>query len=215
MRPLVILGSGGLGRQIIGLAQDVEQQTSAYKLLGFLDDGVDEPDVWGVPVLGGDDQLAGLDAHYVIGVGLPTARRRLAAMADAHGREPATLVHSAAWIGLHTSVGAGSLIFETAHVVAGAQVGQHVMMEVNTFAGHDSRIGDHVLLAGGASVGARAVIGDDVMLGIGCIVLGDVVVGDRAVVGAGAVVTKDVPAGAVVVGIPAKETRLRRGRITA
>lgn len=215
MRPLVILGSGGLGRQAIGLAHDVERETSAVKLLGFLDGGVDEPDVWGVPVLGGDDQLAELDADYVIGVGLPTARRRLDVMATGLGREPATLVHSAAWLGLHTSVGAGSLIFETAHVVAGAEVGRHVMMEVNTFAGHDSRIGDYVLMAGGASVGARAVIGAEVMLGIGSIVLGDVVVGDRAVVGAGAVVTKDVSADTVVVGVPAKPTRLRRGRITA
>lgn len=215
MRPLVILGSGGLGRQVIGLAQDVERETGAVKLLGFLDDGVDEPDVWGVPVLGGDDQLAGLDADYVIGVGLPSARRRLDELAAESGREPATLVHSAAWLGLHTDVGAGSLIFETAHVVAGAEVGRHVMMEVNTFAGHDSRIGDYVLMAGGASVGARAVIGAEVMLGIGSIVLGDVVVGDRAVVGAGAVVTKDVPADTVVVGVPAKPTTLRRGRITA
>ncbi|TDE10593.1 hypothetical protein [Jiangella asiatica] len=215
MRPFVILGSGGLGRQIIGLAEEVERHTAADKLIGFLDGGVDEPDVWGVPVLGGDDQLAALDARYVIGVGLPAARRDLDAAATGLGREAATLVHSAAWIGKHTAVGPGSLIFETAHVVAGATVGRHVVMEVNTFAGHDSRIGSYVIMAGGASVGARARIGDAVMLGIGSIVLGDVVIGDGAVVGAGAVVTKDVPPGACVVGVPARETTLRRGRITA
>ena len=215
MRPFVILGSGGLGRQIIGLAQDVESRTASAKLIGFLDAGADDAEVWGVPVLGGDERLAELDAGYVIGVGLPAARRELDVMATELGREPVTLIHSAAWIGLHTSVGAGSLVFETAHVVAGASIGRHVMMEVNTFAGHDSQIGDHVLFAGGASVGARARIGNEVMLGIGCVVLGDVVVGDGAVVGAGAVVTKDVSPGAVVVGVPARETRLRRGRITA
>jgi acetyltransferase-like isoleucine patch superfamily enzyme len=41
-------------------------------------------------------------------------------------------------------------------------------------------------------------------LGSGAIILGGVTVGEQALVGAGAVVTRDVPAGAVVVGNPAR-----------
>lgn len=52
---------------------------------------------------------------------------------------------------------------------------------------------------------ARPVtIGDDVWIGGGAILLPGIRVGDGAVIGAGAVVTRDVPAGAVVVGNPAK-----------
>lgn len=49
-------------------------------------------------------------------------------------------------------------------------------------------------------------IGDDVTIGAGALVLGDVTVGDGATIGAGAVVVKDVPAGATVVGVPARVT---------
>lgn len=52
---------------------------------------------------------------------------------------------------------------------------------------------------------ARVVIGEGVWFGANVTVLPGVSIGDGAVVGAGAVVTKDVAAGAVVVGVPAKQ----------
>ena len=57
---------------------------------------------------------------------------------------------------------------------------------------------------------AATCIGNGVWIGAGAIVLKGVTIGDAAVVGAGTVVTKDVPAGAVVVGVPARVLRIRR-----
>lgn len=52
---------------------------------------------------------------------------------------------------------------------------------------------------------APVVLGDDVWLGANVTILPGVTIGDGAVVGAASTVTKDVPAGAVVVGTPARQ----------
>jgi lipopolysaccharide O-acetyltransferase len=51
-------------------------------------------------------------------------------------------------------------------------------------------------------------IGARVWIGEGALILPGVTIGDGAIVGGGAVVTRDVPAGAVVVGVPARVVRL-------
>jgi serine O-acetyltransferase len=51
---------------------------------------------------------------------------------------------------------------------------------------------------------AFPIVGDNVYMGAGARVLGGIHVGDNAVIGANAVVIHDVPAGATVVGIPAR-----------
>jgi virginiamycin A acetyltransferase len=53
------------------------------------------------------------------------------------------------------------------------------------------------------------VIGNDVWIGREAVILPGVTIGDGAIIGAHAVVSRDVPAYAIVVGNPARVTRLR------
>ena len=63
---------------------------------------------------------------------------------------------------------------------------------------------DPALRAAGLETGKPVHVGRNVWIGAGALILPGVTVGDDAIVGAGAVVTRDVPAGATVVGNPAR-----------
>ena len=77
----------------------------------------------------------------------------------------------------------------------------------------NSVIGDDCFIRQGVTLGNRhldrpteaPVLGQRVNVGAGAKVLGNVHVGDGATIGANAVVVSDVPAGATVVGVPAKQ----------
>jgi serine acetyltransferase len=84
----------------------------------------------------------------------------------------------------------------------GLVVNDKTVIGSNVVLRHTTTIGVKETMSFGAD--AAPTIGDDVDIGAHVLILGAVKVGNGATVGAGSVVIRDVPAGATVVGNPAR-----------
>ena len=110
------------------------------------------------------------------------------------------------------------LIFAT-QLPAGTRLGKGVrlnysglgtVIHARAVIGNNVEIGPGVVIGGRSKLHEVPIIEDDVQIGVGAKVLGPIRVGRGAVIGANAVVLHDVPAGAVVVGIPARVLRIEQ-----
>lgn len=206
-RHLVIVGAGGFGRELYGIACEAVGFGSDFDVKGFLDARADALAGFGgyPPVVGSPaDYVPAPDDVFITALGNVAARRRCVDALAARGATFISLVHRSASLGPNVRIGAGSLVAQNAVVSADAVVGRHACIFQNTVVGHDARVGDfaHVYalcaLGGGVTLGAGAVVYP------GARIVPRRAVGAGAVVGIGAVVLVNVRAGETVFGNPAK-----------
>ncbi|MGD9904328.1 MAG: DapH/DapD/GlmU-related protein [Vicinamibacterales bacterium] len=140
----------------------------------------------------------------------PIRRRELVEAAAAAGLrfaaalvDPTTVVAASARLGDGTFVGAGVV------VGAAARLGDHVFVNRAANLGHHVVLDDFATIGPGVTVAGNVRIGEGALVGAGSTVLPGVVIGARAMVAAGSVVRRDVPDDTLVVGVPARPTRLK------
>jgi len=209
---LVILGAGGLAREVHWILQDMNHEgTEECTVLGFI---AEDPASWhkmlcGLPVLGDLEWVRSSKEKLkaVCAVGSPRAKKCLVERAKALGLEFCTLVHPSVQSSKYVDIGRGTVVAAGCILTTHIRIADHVFLNLDTTVGHDAVIEDFVNVAPGCHISGNVVVREGADLGTGAVVLQGIVIGRWAVVGAGAVVIKDVPDGSVVVGVPAKVIR--------
>lgn len=210
---IVVIGAGGFGRETLDTIDAVNRSAAAtvFDVVGVVDAGpsaenLERLHARGVRWLGTPSAWlnSGQNAQYVIGIGNPSARGRVADDFERAGIMASTIIHPGATLGSAVTLGAGSVVCGGVQISTNVALGRHVHVNPNATIGHDATLNDFVSINPGAIISGDVSLGSFTLVGAGAVVLQGLSIGVQALVGAGACVTRNVDAGRTVKGVPAR-----------
>lgn len=212
LAPLLIVGAGGFGREVINIVAAINELDPTWRLIGVADDEPSEASLRSLARSGtlhlGSVESATTDSGHsdlalVVAIGDPQTRRRVVDTIGGRGTFPA-LVHPGATIGPNVRLSGGCLVAPGCRLSADIHLGDHVHIDQNVTVGHDTVIDAYTRLNPQSCVSGEVTLGHGVFFGANATILPRLRVGDHAVIGAGAVVVRNVTANTTVKGVPAR-----------
>lgn len=202
--PLMILGAGGLAREVASLAQSM-----GLKVCAFWGQGADQrkSHLNGIEVICSKGALPSCKTVQVLAaIGNPLNKFRAIQEAKSAGFFFTSLIHPSLFIDAkHISWGEGCIFFPGVFLTTNIKIGSHVCIYPGSTLGHDCLVDDYCTLAPGVHLAGHTHLEEKVFMGTGSVTKENIRIGKESLVGAGAVVIDDFPSKSKAVGCPARQ----------
>lgn len=216
MKDIVIVGHGGLAREVAFLIGEINRATPTWNLLGYV--GSDAESVSKVvgrhTVQGTDEWLSKStkDIAMAIAIGQPS---RVRVLHEQFRQNPRlsfpNLIHPSVtgdWERI--AMDSGNIVLNNASFTTDIKLGSLNIINPGATIAHDCVLGSYNLINPGACLSGEVVLGDEILMGTGARVLQQLRLCSHSVIGAGAVVTRSIEKPGVYIGIPAREMKAVR-----
>jgi len=200
MKQIAVFGASGCGRGVMPLVRQQWAASGQPHQLVFVDDNPPAAECNGHRVLTYAEWLEqpASSRHICVAIANSVLRQKIVqrCLADKVQLD-------------NVYLGEGAILCSFVTLTSNIRVGKHFHANLYSYVEHDCIIGDYVTFAPGVKCNGNVMVEDHAYIGAGAVIKQGqpgvpLVIGRGAVVGMGAVVTKSVPAGATVVGNPAR-----------
>ncbi len=215
MKDIIIIGAGGLGKEVAQLIKDINKEKKIWNILGYIDD---TPEKHGTLI---NDTVVLGDFNWiekenrknlwaVCALGNPRDKFNLIKKASAENIHYATLIHPNAKISKYSQIGFDCIICGNTFISVNTKIGNHICINPGCGIGHDTVIEDYSSLYWNVSLSGNVIIRKGCEIGSKATVIQKKTVGKWSILGAGSVVIRDIPSFCTAVGVPAKPIKFSR-----
>lgn len=218
MDKVIVIGAGGLAREVVDILLACNQGGTKYEIIGFIDENVANHGkvLNGFPILGDFSWFQNVDntdISIVSGIGNPVVRKKLVQKALDLNLKFINILHPSAIVTPFIDYGVGIVITAGCILTNQIQLGNHVFLNLDCTVGHDVIIGDYCNINPGVHISGNVTLETGCEIGTGANIIQGINIGKWSIIGAGSVVVRDLPANVTAVGIPSKVIKTRTDEI--
>lgn len=210
MKNLVIIGSGGFGREVVEFINMINDVEPTWNFIGFVDDNPEATTIEGYNFIGGLDELYKIaeTTYACVAIADIGSRKRIVDECEKHNVKFATIVSPDIKIrGKLCTIGEGSIIATGCELAINSHVGKHCILNTGAGLGHDSVCGDFCDMMPYAMAMGSVNIGNYCYLGVRATVINGINITEHCTIGACGCVVKSLEEAGTYVGVPVKMVR--------
>lgn len=195
MKDIVIIGAGGIGREVAWIIEEINEVNPTWNIVGFVDEN---SEMWGKElngynVLGGIEALDELEVkpYVVVAIANCDVKKNIVARLEEKYKF-ATVIYPKVRVSKYIEIGEGTIIYPGVILTVNTRIGNHVIISGNCGIGHDTVIGDYSSVLWGSSFSGYDVVGQGAFIGVGCKIAQGIDITGGSRVATGSVVTEDI-----------------------
>lgn len=210
IRPIVIVGAGGMGRDTQWLIERINEsdRQEKYEILGYIDDGIEAGTmIDDYPVLGGIDDLVRQQKPVSAAFALGNAKVRKKLVEKCLQNPNLTypnLIDPSVVMSKRIILGQGNIICTSVIMTTNIWMGDFNLICNRSIVGHDDRIGNYNTLYPGVLLSGNVRINTLTEIGTGSQIIQGLRITDEVTAGAGSTIIKDIDTPGTYVGSPVR-----------
>jgi len=185
MKDILIIGTGGLGREVYGILQKRIEAGANWNFKGFLDDNLNALDNYNYPKVISTikDYEPKENEFCLLSIASPKTKKAISESLLQRGAKFETLIHPLCSIGPNVTLGAGLIIYPFVSITCDSTIGDFVTINSSCSIGHDTSIGNFSTLSTGCDITGNVKLGEGVFLASNVTTIPKSKIGDYASIG--------------------------------
>lgn len=208
---LAIYGAGGLGRELLELARQINETSPRWDKMLFVVDreyyNSDNSIINGIEVITFETAkiiYSKDELELVIAQGEPIEREKLKRKIDSTGYNLTTLIHPNVYIPQSAKIGVGVIIQSNCFISCNTTIKDNALIQGSAILGHDASVGYNSVVSSLCLLAGGVTVGNETYLGVNTVIKEKLIIGSNTIIGMGSSVFRNIENNVIALGNPAR-----------